>query len=276
MVWWSAEAGSCFALGGAVAMVVSRCACPSAPAATPASDARAGNEPNRSTGQSAREQPGQSAEPSARIPSVGSALIGCVTLHAVIDENFTVSGFEPAVTQRASHYEACYVGKGISCANAVAGLGSAAATAVLVLCGSADRGTYERALKQPGFGAVHVIGGPGATRRHATIIDPASDAPVTHVQVPGIPHPAELFDPRHQLTTTIAAMGTEGGLVALSGSLPKGAPVGFYGDLVQAIAHAGGRALVDTSGVALVEALKASPFAVKPNRAEAEALLGRK
>ena len=48
-----------------------------------------------------------------------STLVGCVTLHAVIDENFTVTGFEPAVTQRASHYEACYVGKGISCAAAI-------------------------------------------------------------------------------------------------------------------------------------------------------------
>ena len=62
----------------------------------------------------------------------------------------------------------------------------------------------------------------------------------------------------------------------MSGSLPKGAPVGFYGELVQAIADAGGRALVDTSGAALIEALKACPFAVKPNRAEAEGLLGRK
>ena len=65
-------------------------------------------------------------------PSVRSTLVGCVTLHAVIDENFTVTGFEPAVTQRASHYEACYVGKGISCASAVSGLGNAAAAAAVV------------------------------------------------------------------------------------------------------------------------------------------------
>ena len=287
MAWWSAESGACFVLGGAVAVAVSRCC--GSPAAAPAGPhpRSAASDPQRQSAEPPDQGPGPA--PSVRStlveppdqgpgpgPSVRSTLVGCVTLHAVIDENFTVTGFEPAVTQRASHYEACYVGKGISCANAVADLGNAAAAAVLVLCGAADCDTYESALQQHGFGAVHVIGGPAATRRHATIINPASDAPVTHVQVPGIPHPAELFAPTHQLTTTVAAMGAEGGLVALSGSLPKGAPLGFYGDLVRAIADAGGRALVDTSGAALVEALKASPFAVKPNRAEAEALLGRK
>ena len=70
-------------------------------------------------------------------------------------------------------------------------------------------------------------------------------------------------------------MATGGSLIALSGSLPKGAPVSYYSTLVREIAAAGGRALVDTSGPALAAGLQARPFAVKPNRVEAENLLGR-
>jgi 1-phosphofructokinase family hexose kinase len=62
--------------------------------------------------------------------------------------------------------------------------------------------------------------------------------------------------------------------VALSGSLPPGAPVDFYAQLVR-LAHAHGcRALLDTSGEALRAALGESPDLVKPNRDEAEALTG--
>ena len=121
MAWWSAESGACFVLGGAVAVAVSRCC--GSPAAAPAGPhpRSAASDPQRQSAEPPDQGPGPG-------PSVRSTLVGCVTLHAVIDENFTVTGFEPAVTQRASHYEACYVGKGISCASAVSGLGNAAAT----------------------------------------------------------------------------------------------------------------------------------------------------
>jgi fructose-1-phosphate kinase PfkB-like protein len=199
-----------------------------------------------------------------------------VTLHAVIDENFTVAGFAKARTQRASLAEAFPVGKGISCGNALAGLGSAADTTVLVLCGHEDTQLYASALAPRNFQAVRVIGGATTTRRHVTVIDPMSAEPVTHIQVPGIPHPPALFKPRGAVTAAVEDIATGGGLVALSGSLPMGAPVGFYADLVRAVAAVGGRAVLDTSGLAFAEALRAGPFAIKPNRAEAEALLGRK
>jgi 1-phosphofructokinase family hexose kinase len=64
--------------------------------------------------------------------------------------------------------------------------------------------------------------------------------------------------------------------VALSGSLPPGAPVDFYAQLIR-LAHAKGcRSLLDTSGEALRAALAESPDLVKPNRDEAEALTGRR
>ena len=45
--------------------------------------------------------------------------------------------------------------------------------------------------------------------------------------------------------------------MALSGSLPKGAPTSFYAELVREIqGSAGGRAVLDTSGAAFEEALQ--------------------
>ena len=67
---------------------------------------------------------------------------------------------------------------------------------------------------------------------------------------------------------TFAESG-EGSQVALSGSLPPGAPADFYGELIR-LAHVYGcRVLLDTSGEALRQALSAAPDLVKPNRSEA-------
>src|SRR6266850_384200 len=73
---------------------------------------------------------------------------------------------------------------------------------------------------------------------------------------------------------TFAESG-EGSQVALSGSLPPGAPADFYGELIR-LAHVYGcRVLLDTSGEALRQGLAAAPDLVKPNRAEATWFAGR-
>jgi 1-phosphofructokinase family hexose kinase len=71
------------------------------------------------------------------------------------------------------------------------------------------------------------------------------------------------------------AESVEGSQVALSGSLPPGAPSDFYAELIR-LAHVYGcRVLLDTSGEALRQALAAAPDLVKPNRAEATWFAGR-
>lgn len=71
------------------------------------------------------------------------------------------------------------------------------------------------------------------------------------------------------------AESVEGSQVALSGSLPPGAPTDFYAELTR-LAHVYGcRVLLDTSGEALRQAIAAAPDLVKPNRAEATWFCGR-
>lgn len=63
--------------------------------------------------------------------------------------------------------------------------------------------------------------------------------------------------------------------IVLSGSCPPGVPFSFYGDIITLAADAGVRAVLDTSGDHLKEAIKASPFMVKPNVHELSQLVGR-
>ena len=62
--------------------------------------------------------------------------------------------------------------------------------------------------------------------------------------------------------------------VVLSGSLPKGWPATTYRDLVAAARGAGARVVLDASGDALVEGVKAHPDVIKPNADECAALVG--
>lgn len=62
--------------------------------------------------------------------------------------------------------------------------------------------------------------------------------------------------------------------VALSGSLPPGAPSDLYAELIRLAHEYGCRTLLDTSGDALREALIAAPDFVKPNRREASDFAG--
>ena len=63
-------------------------------------------------------------------------------------------------------------------------------------------------------------------------------------------------------------------VVILSGSLPKGWPDDAYRVLVERAKKAGAKVVLDASGKALVEGVKARPDVVKPNAEECEALVG--
>ena len=63
-------------------------------------------------------------------------------------------------------------------------------------------------------------------------------------------------------------------VVILSGSLPKDWPSDTYRRLAGAAKEAGAKVVLDASGAALVEGVKAHPDVIKPNAEECEALVG--
>ncbi len=64
--------------------------------------------------------------------------------------------------------------------------------------------------------------------------------------------------------------------IVATGSLPQGVPHDFYARVARTAKERGARVILDTSGMALFEALKEGVYAVKPNQREIEHLTGRK
>lgn len=63
-------------------------------------------------------------------------------------------------------------------------------------------------------------------------------------------------------------------IVVMSGSLPAGWPADTYMRLAGAAKRTGAQVIIDASGAALVEGVKARPDVIKPNADECEALVG--
>jgi 1-phosphofructokinase family hexose kinase len=111
-----------------------------------------------------------------------------------------------------------------------------------------------------------------ATRTNLEIVE--DDGTVTEILEPG---PAlsvlevKLFQ---DACDQIFAKGKQRAHVVLSGSLPPGAGDGFYATLIRQAQAASCKVFMDTSGAPLRKALEHGPDFVKPNRDEAEWLIG--
>jgi len=120
---------------------------------------------------------------------------------------------------------------------------------------------------------VTVVQTRASTRANLEII--ARDGTVTEILEPGGDVTYGEVERLLSVCRDIFAESSEGSQVALSGSLPPGAPPDFYAELTR-LAHVYGcRVLLDSSGEALRYGIAASPDLVKPNRAEASWFAGR-
>ena len=72
----------------------------------------------------------------------------------------------------------------------------------------------------------------------------------------------------HILEETLLSRCVPGDWAVLSGSLPAGAPVDYYGRLCAMLKETGCHVAVDASGPALAQALSAGPDLIKPNARE--------
>lgn len=93
---------------------------------------------------------------------------------------------------------------------------------------------------------------------------------------------AEIIDPGPQVGDAAAAQLLaliekyldRTGLLILSGSLPPGIPDDFYVQAIRLAERYGVKSLVDASGIPLQHALKARPWALKPNLFEFHQIVG--
>jgi 1-phosphofructokinase len=110
---------------------------------------------------------------------------------------------------------------------------------------------------------------PGTVRVNISLVEP--DGTVTKVNEPG----PRMRDPDvDALLAAVAAVSAADWIVGC-GSLPPGAPSDLYARLMY-MAPSGPRVAVDSSGDALVAAVRAGAALVKPNLPELEQLSGRR
>ena len=158
-------------------------------------------------------------------------------------------------------------GKGINVSRALRALGiSSRLTGFL---GGRTGQAMQSGLLADGFSACF-IEVDGETRQNITLFDEARGQ-YTKINELG---PTATTRQVAALQSQVEEMAAAGDLWAFCGSLPPGAPVDLYANLVRQVQGKGGRAFLDSSGPALRAGLGARPFAIKPNSEEAADLLG--
>jgi 1-phosphofructokinase family hexose kinase len=184
--------------------------------------------------------------------------------NTALDKLARIDAFEPGGVIRLRDVHTLPGGKGLHVALACATLGAPATLVGLIDDASRDR--FERTLTQAGARFVWVtVDEP--IRTCFALVD--ADGRTTELLEPG----AHVSDQvATALSDSLRREAARAQFVVLSGSLPSGLPANTYARLIEPIGR--DRVLLDASGAALEQGIAAGPLLVKPNRHEAEQIVG--
>lgn len=193
-------------------------------------------------------------------------MILSVTLNAAVDQIFFIDGLQAHDTNRVREVQTDAGGKGINLSRIVGELGgSSVATGFL----AGSTGAYIRSvLDQKGIPHDFVIV-PGETRINLSV--ESGDGPPTTFNQRG---PEIVREAWAELCGKLATRAREAEWVAFGGSLPPGVTAEAFVELGQIARDAGAKVLIDADGEPMRQAMAWGPDLIKPNRAEAERLLG--
>ncbi len=194
--------------------------------------------------------------------------IATVTLNPAIDQTVRVDGFHTNTVNRGQtmHFDAG--GKGVNVASFLADAGHT--TAVTGFLGQENAEIFEQlfARKRIDDRFVRLA---GRTRIGVKIVDEAKQQ-TTDINMPGLHPPPEAMK---TLLETIEGLAASADWFALSGNLPPGAPATIYATIISQLKRHGKQVVLDTSGEALREGVRAGPTIVKPNVDELHQLTGQ-
>lgn len=194
-------------------------------------------------------------------------MIATVTLNPAVDSTLYVPRLIPNDANRVSEHETDAGGKGINCARMLQELG--AETTALTFLGGRTGEFVRAVLEREGVPLEFVP--TSASTRVNVVVEESADKPPTSLNARGGPiEHSELVS----LFEKTKDLSRRSSYVALGGSIPLGVNQDVYMVLGQIAANSGAKVALDADGEALAEGLKCRPFMVKPNRAEAERLLG--
>jgi 1-phosphofructokinase len=192
-------------------------------------------------------------------------MIYTLTLNPTLDIHMQFDNPKLGTLNRAKKVRYAPSGKGLNVSSALHAQGIAS-TAILPLGGPIGY-LLESMLKDLEF-AIRVISVQGETRANTKVIDQfgilsefnGAGAMLSQQEIEAC------FDSLKDLQT--------GDTLIISGSLPPGVPSTIYAEMTTYAKTKGATVYLDASGEALVHGLGSKPHLVKPNKLEAEELLG--
>ncbi|MGW5125981.1 1-phosphofructokinase [Streptomyces sp. NPDC004069] len=193
-------------------------------------------------------------------------MIVTVTPNPSLDRTYEVPSLERGRVVRATGERMDPGGKGVNVSRAVAAAGRR--TVAVLPLGGAPGALVADLLDAQGIDVAPVPVA-GATRSNIALAE--ADGVLTKINAPG---PELSAEEQESLLETVRRQSRGADWIACCGSLPRGLAPSWYADLVARAHEAGARIALDTSGPALLEALREGPDLVKPNAAELAEAVG--
>jgi 1-phosphofructokinase len=191
-----------------------------------------------------------------------------VTLNPAVDKTIHLPRLRPGELNRVGRVRRDPGGKGINVARALKQWGENP-LAIGWVGGYHGRWILER-LKE--WGIDHrFVEMEAETRTNLKIVEEEADR-VTDINEPGFPIDG---DSLQRFLNVYDAAIERAEIAVLSGSLPPGVPTDFYGTLIERARRHSVKVYLDADGPALKEGIRRCPYAIKPNLAELERLIGR-
>jgi len=194
----------------------------------------------------------------------------CISANPAIDRRLRVGKLSEGGVNRASSAQPLPGGKSAHVAFATKALGLEPVWVGFL--GGATGVELQNGLRGLGI-SVSAIRTESSTRQNLEIID--KEGVITEVLEPGGGIDQEEESRIFSLCRKLFR-ANRGGVIVISGGLPPGLKPDFYAYLIQEAHRYNCWVILDTSGEALQEALPAAPDLVKPNREEAEWILGER
>jgi len=196
-------------------------------------------------------------------------MIVTVTLNPSLDEWIRLSSLRLGALNRATGFARYPGGKGVNVSRVVHELGGR--TLALALAGGEDGAILAHLMRRLAIPCEFVsVAGP--TRNNYKILT-ARPAGLTEINAAG---PAVSSATLRTLERRLLGLAGRPRCAVLSGRLPPGVPASTYGRWIEVLRRRGIPSVLDSSGEAFRQGVAAHPWLIKPNRQEAEELLGRR
>ena len=184
------------------------------------------------------------------------ARILTLTLNPALDLTVQMSRMEPGQVNRSDAMHTHAAGKGVNVAQVLADLGHQ--LTVSGFLGEDNLQAFETLFAKRGF-VDAFIRVPGETRSNLKLAE--ADGRITDINGPG---PLVSAAAQQALLDRLDQIAPGHDAVVVAGSLPKGISPAWLQALIERLKNLGLNVALDTSGEALREALKASPWLINP------------